>query len=64
MKASGKGKGMGVASSKVHVNDTPVDTIGPACKRYFSLPLSGHESENTHGRISSALQKAVSFLLA
>jgi hypothetical protein len=29
---------------EVHVTDTLFDTTGPAHKRYFSLPLSGHES--------------------
>jgi hypothetical protein len=38
---------------EANVSDTPVDMTGPASKRYFSLPVSSHESANTHGRISS-----------
>jgi hypothetical protein len=54
-KASGKGKGMGW-SREANVSDTPFETTGPARKRYFSLPVSSHESVNTHGRITIFLQ--------
>jgi hypothetical protein len=47
---------------EANVSDTPVDTTGPARKRYFSLPVSSHESVDTldtHGRISSVLVASV-----
>jgi len=53
LKLAEKAKARELQVWEANVSDTHVETTGPARKRYFSLPVSSHESKNTHGRISS-----------